>query len=64
MYSDLSNEILDAIQYQMSDEERKEMYEHYIKEECNDIDKFWDWIESLENEDIENLLIDYPNLLD
>lgn len=61
IYTKEARKIGMIIQDKMTDEERIELYNKYTNltiDREEDMDKFWDWIDTLDSDDLENLEID------
>lgn len=49
-----AEDVYSKVQYELSDEQRFELYKRYTNKDCHDIGQFWDWWESLDNDEIED----------
>ena len=55
LYTDEAAAVYEYIQEEMSDEQRKELYKQHCGE-LEDMEHFWDWIESLNSDELEELV--------
>ena len=61
-YTNDASNIYEYVQEELTNEERFAIYENMVGEKTNDIDVFWDWFESLDSDDIDELVREFPML--
>lgn len=59
-YTNEAENVYKFIQEEMSNKQRKELFKKYHNSELKDMDEFWDWLESLDSDEIESL--DIPTM--